>query len=230
VICPICQSSKFHQKSGRNNAKCDSCLAIERTRLLYMVLEKFELLKPNIRILHVEPEPALMKIFSRISPSSYFPFSVNPDRYNTDVLGLKSPCDMDKFPYQSFDLIIHNHFLEQIPLPVKYSLKVFSEILKPGGHHLFTTMIEKGSTKEGLEKLSNDERIKRFGQVNRFHKFGIDDFIPLLQDFWRDENVYIKNEEIFSLHEYLDAALPEKSFSMITPSTIFFQKGEQPIL
>jgi hypothetical protein len=230
MCCPICQSLNFQQKSGRDNAKCKSCSAIERTRLLYMVLDKFELLKPNIRILHVEPEPALMKIFSRISPSSYFPFSVNPASYDTEVLELKSPCDIEKFPYQSFDLIIHNHFLEQIPLPVKYSLKVFSEILKPGGHQLFTTVIGKGSTKEGLEKLPDDERIQRFGQVNRFHKFGIDDFIPLLQDFWRDESVYIKNEEIFSLQEYLDAALPEKLFSMITPSTIFFQKGKQPTL
>jgi SAM-dependent methyltransferase len=224
MICPICKTSKFQEKYGRKNAQCASCKSMERTRLVYKVLDKLEILKPNLKILHIEPEPALMKIFAQISPSNYFPFSVTPNNYSSQVFKLESPCDIDKFPLQSFDLIIHNHFIETVPSPIKYTLKVFSEILKPGGYHVFTTLIEKGLTKNGLEKLSDDERIQQFGQANRFCKFGTDDFIPLLQDLWGYENVYIKNEDIFTLPEYLNAALPEKIFSMITPSTIFFQK------
>ena len=220
--CPICKSSKFQKKLGRKNARCSSCKAMERTRLLYKVLEKFEILKPNIKILHIEPESSLAKVLKQTSPFGYFPCSLKQNN-GRNVFEFESPCDIDKFPYQSFDLIIHNHFLEQIPLPVKYTLRVFSNLLKPGGHHIFTTALEKGLTEEGSEELSENERLQRFGQKNRFKKFGKDDFIPMLQDIWGYDDVYIKNEETFSLQEYLDAALPEKIFSMITPSTIFFQ-------
>lgn len=220
--CPICQSPKFQKKSGRENARCVSCKAMERTRLLYKVLSKYEILEPNIRILHIEPEPSLAKIFTQISPSGYFSFSLKSNN-NSKMLKLESPCDIDKFPHQSFDLIIHNHFLEQIPLPVKYTLRVFSDLLKPGGYHIFTTALEKGLTEEGSKDLSENERLQRFGQSNRFKKLGKDDFIPLLQDIWGYDDVYIKNEETFSLQEYLDAALPEKLFTKISPSTIFFQ-------
>ena len=223
MICPICSHSKFQKRSGRENARCTSCKAIERTRLLYMVLNKFEVLKPNIKILHIEPESSLIKIFTKLSPYSYFPFSVTPDNYDSRVYKLESPCDITKFPHQSFDLIIHNHLIEKIPFPIKYTLKTLSKTLKPTGYHFYTTNIEKGLSKEGLRELSSEERIREFGEINRFHKLGRNDFISLLQDLYDHENVYIKNEEIFSLKEYLDAALPEKIFNIITPSTIFCQ-------
>lgn len=225
MICPICNSSKFQDRAGRKNSQCVSCKAMERTRLLYMVLKKFGVLNSNIKILHLEPEGALMKIFTELSPSGYFPCSVNQNNYDCRIYKLESSCDIDKFPRQCFDLIVHNHFLGKIPLPLNYTLKVFSEILKPSGYHFFTAVIENGLTNEALEELSYKERIKQFGNPNRFHKFGRDDFIPLLQNLWNNENVYIKNEKIFSLQEYLNAALSEKLFSSITSSTIFCQKG-----
>ena len=70
ICCPICQSVKFQAFNGRENARCLGCLSVERTRLLWMVLERLDIIKPGIRVLHFAPElPLLMRFHSLLGRS-----------------------------------------------------------------------------------------------------------------------------------------------------------------
>ncbi len=199
---------------------------MERTRLLFMVLQSFNILRPNMRILHLNPERILTQVFSTLAASDYYPFAVDHRDYTTDcceVLKLDLCEDLYKFPEQSFDLIIHNHVLEIVPCSIEFLLRGLSRLLRPGGHHLFTTFVEKGFTDEVLSSMTPQDRLDRFGRVDRVRKFGQEDFIPLLSDLWKTPDVYVKNSEVLRLDDYLEAALPEQVFHLITPSTIFHQ-------
>jgi SAM-dependent methyltransferase len=227
--CPICGGTDFASRAGRENARCRTCGAMERTRLLYLILKKLDILKPNIRILHIAPELGLIKVFSNLSPIGYYPCDISPADYENPYCQISriDLCqDLRIFPTQIFDLIIHNHVLEHIPCSVEQTLRELTRILKPDGYHLFTVPIEAGSTDEDLSDLGQDERTNRFGQFDHMRKFGTADFIPLLQTLWQVESVFIKNNEWLSFPEYLEAALPKQHFSQISGSTIFCQSSK----
>ena len=59
--CPICNSAEFLAFNGRDNARCKSCQAMERTRLLWMILEKHNLFRPGLRVMHLAPELPIAK-------------------------------------------------------------------------------------------------------------------------------------------------------------------------
>ena len=93
---------------------------------------------------------------------------------------MRLPEDFDIFPDEYFDLIVHNHVLEHIPGTYREHLARFLDILKPGGHMVFTVPVIRKDrpTLEGGEDLaSNDERLKVHGQVDHYKTFGTD-FLP----------------------------------------------------
>lgn len=230
--CPICGSKKFIDRSNRQNAQCLSCRAMERTRLLYIVLKKLGLLNSGMKILHLEPENSLKHIFSSLSPLNYYAFSRNSqkvydkskfesNKIQTYYLDCFEYCK--GFPRQSFDLIIHNHFLETIPYSLEYFLNLFTDLLKPSGNHLFTVCIGKGLSKESFD-LPEHERLRQYGNSKRVRSIGREDFVPMLRDLWRTKQVYIQNRDLMSLDEYMEAALPHHLFDVLNASTIFHQK------
>ncbi len=225
--CPICGSTRFKARGKRLNARCVLCGAMERTRFMYLVLKGLGLLKPGIRILHIAPEMGLMKVFSQLSPAKYHPCDISPQNYENDfckVFPIDLCKDSEKLPKQCFDLIIHNHVLEHIPCSVEETLKKFTQILKPEGTHLFTVPIRVGRTDEDIsDRLSDEERTKRFGQYDHLRIFGTEDFIPMLQKLWNTDKVCIKNSDLLTIETYKNAALPTKKFSIISESTIFYE-------
>lgn len=224
--CPICRSKKFIERSGRPNAQCGSCRSMERTRLIYLSIKKKNVLKPNIKILHLEPELSLLREFYRLFPLSYYPFTCQMESYSDieplKIYGFNSFRDIQELPLNSFDLIVHSHFIETVPFPLEYLLNVLQSLLRPGGHHIFNCYISKGFTDSSYSLIAK-ERLEKFGQENRMHRIGIDDFIPMLQNLWNSEKVYVSNEELIGLEDYLQAALPEYLFKGVNSSTVFCQ-------
>ncbi|MEA5497925.1 class I SAM-dependent methyltransferase [Limnoraphis robusta] len=231
--CPICGFTRFKDRGKRVNAKCVHCGAMERTRLMYLVLKTLDLLKPGMRILHIAPERGLIKIFSELSPIKYHPCDINPQSYTNDfctVFPIDLCKDLEKLPRECFDLIVHNHVLEHLPCSVENILKQFTQILKPEGTHLFTVPIRVGKTDEDIsENLTDEDRTERFGQYDHLRIFGTEDFIPMLQKLWDTDEVYIKNSDLLTIETYERAALPTKKFNTISEATIFYQSPARKI-
>jgi hypothetical protein len=66
LVCNLCGSTRFVAMNNRPKAKCASCVALERTRLLYLYLCKLELPQPRIKVLDFAPEKGLYDVILKV--------------------------------------------------------------------------------------------------------------------------------------------------------------------
>ena len=127
--CPICgYEGPFRDKRGRLHAKCPSCGALERTRLLFAVISP--LLKSfspeSKRILHIAPEPQLDEWLQ-----ARFDHYVSADLQRTDV-NTRLDVQHLPFPDATFDLVVASHVLEY-PKDDRKAIAEIRRILRPDG-------------------------------------------------------------------------------------------------
>ena len=127
--CPICHyRGPFRDKRDRRHAKCPSCGALERTRLLFAVLSPLlESFRPERkRVLHIAPEAQLDEWLR-----SRFRHYVSGDLERRDVhVGLD--IQHLPFPDASFDLVIASHVLEY-PEDDRKAIEELRRVLAPDG-------------------------------------------------------------------------------------------------
>ena len=138
------------------------------------------------RVLHLAPEYVLGRALKDLHHLIYLTADPRAEVYNwTRAMRLLFPGSFDVFPDGYFDYILHNHVLEHIPGHWKDHLMEFKRILHPGGTMVFTVPGPRMSieTQEGGEMLASDEeRFKKFGQVDHFKMFGGDLIAYMEQD------------------------------------------------
>ena len=127
--CPICgYEGPFRDKRGRLHAKCPSCGALERTRLLFAVLLPLLESSPpeRKRILHIAPEPQLDEWLQ-----ARFDHYVSADLQRTDV-NTRLDVQHLPFPDATFDLVVASHVLEY-PKDDRKAIAEIRRILRPDG-------------------------------------------------------------------------------------------------
>jgi len=224
--CPICKSSQFLAFNGRDNARCANCQAMERTRLLWLVLERYELFRPGLRVMHVAPELPLAKRYSELLDERYFACDVNAARYAstfTVIRPIDLCADLVKLPSRCFDLIIHSHVLEHLRCDPEEVLGQFERVLKPGGHHFLSVPVSGEETREDLsDELSEAERSMLFGQADHFRVFGSRTLPEMLDRVWgKAERHHIEPVELFGVEELERAAIPREAWSGISSHSVF---------
>lgn len=226
LTCPACGSNEFLAFNGRENARCGRCGSMERTRLLWMMLEKFDLFRMGQRVLHIAPELALTKRFSELSGDRYHGCDIDPSRYASRIAPIRSIdlcVDLAKMPSRSFDLIIHTHVLEHIACDVENALQEMERILAPGGHHFFSVPIRGEITREDIsEDLTPQHRALMFGQEDHLRIFGSKSLAEMLSRVWGDAgNPLVTPSEIFSEEKLRTAAIPPAAWSGYSSHSIF---------
>ncbi len=224
--CPICKSDEFLAFNGRDNARCKSCQAMERTRLLWLILEKHNLFRPGLRVMHVAPELPIAKRYAELLDDRYFACDVNAARYAstfTVIRALDLCTDLVKLPSRCFDLIIHSHVLEHLRCNPEDVVREFERILKPGGHHFLSVPVSGEVTREDMsDDLSDAERSMLFGQADHLRVFGRRDLPAMLDRVWgTKERHHIEPLELFGADMLEGAAIPQEAWSGISSHTIF---------
>ncbi|HEX4294093.1 MAG TPA: class I SAM-dependent methyltransferase [Rhizomicrobium sp.] len=224
--CPICKSGEFLAFNGRDNARCASCQAMERTRLLWLILEKHGLFRPGLRVMHVAPELPLAKRYSELLDERYFACDVDAGRYAssfTTIRAIDLCADLVKLPSRVFDLIIHSHVLEHLRCAPESVLGEFERLLAPGGHHFLSVPVSGEETREDLtDELSPAERSMLFGQADHFRIFGRRALPEMLDRVWgKSERHHIEPAELFGAEELESAAIPKEAWSGISSHSIF---------
>lgn len=189
--CNICSCRDFAEFNGRPDALCVGCGSLERHRLVRHALQSLGYTqsgatRSELRLLHLAPEPVSHSYLSVEHGAGYISADLNPELYpHAQCLRLRLPEDLAIFPHGYFQLILHNHVLEHIPGDFREHLPSLTNLLKGGGHMVFTIPLSRSrqTTVQFGELLPNDgERLRLHGQRDHFKSFG-SDFLEWFQAF-----------------------------------------------
>lgn len=185
--CRLCghTGADFLPMGSRPNARCPRCQSLERHRALWHLLCRDEILHPGMTVLEIAP--LNNQVFRRFIESKGCIYVCvdkwrqgNPlDARDTSWVDYEMDlCDL-RFPDGTFDLVLMQHVIEEIP----DDRKAFSEIarvLKPSGTAILE--VPHQATSPATEEFGEP---RQFGNVRRY---GVDFYERLAPYFsWRQE-------------------------------------------
>ncbi len=171
----------------RENVLAPGTFSLERHRLfwLYLTNETSFFTSENLRVLHFAPEQAFLKRFRKLKNIKYTTTDLN-----SPIADVKADiCDLP-FDDNSYDFIIWNHVLEQIPDDTK-AMEELYRVLAPGG----TAIVQVPYDRSRAETFEDDsitdrkERAKIFGQYDHVRVYGMDYFDKLSEVGFKVEGV-----------------------------------------
>jgi hypothetical protein len=217
--CNICEGTAFENMGIRKNVRCSTCNSLERTRLMWMYLQRLDL-SSNAKILHIAPEKGLSKKLRAVVGSGYVSADLNPIRYpwadNCVPIDL---CNLDAWPTKQFDLILHSHVLEHTTCNIAYTLWHLHRMLNDNGTHLAVIPFESGFSDETFKDIGDTERTRRFGQHDHVRKFGVSDVDRCLGKLL-NLSKHIDAATIFSSNELDQANIPISHRTGLNMSTV----------
>ena len=161
----------YGYRSIRKNALCPGTLSLERHRLLWLYLDnETNILKSNLKVLHVAPEQIFFKKFKKFNHWNYLTFDIN-----SPIADIKGDLKSMKFKDESFDLVICNHVLEHIE-DDKMALEEIYRVLNINGIAILQVPINvnREKTFEDSKITSQYDKEKYFGQYDHVREYGID--------------------------------------------------------
>lgn len=226
IQCPICgNNNDFDSVNNRDNARCRVCLSMERTRLLYLLLYKMNVLKKGMKVMHIAPEAGLRFQLYNIFKEDYHACDFDISRYDNQISPIYKIdlCnDIQRFPSNTFDIIIHNHVIEHLPIPLTGVFHHLQRILKPNGYHFFTIPVIKGWTSEDIHETDPRVREQRFLQDDHYRIFGTEDVVNLIKNWTGTSDPVIKVSDYLTEKEVIDAGIPlNDAFSTVSAMTPF---------
>ena len=144
AVCPICLGNQFVDVNRRQKVRCSTCGSLERTRLVWLVLQQILPSGNALDVLHFAPEEGLARKLNALSGSRYRAFDFNPRLYKLDFLQVEELdlCSgLRAFEKESVDLILHNHVMEHLPCNYACVMIALNALLRPGGFHVFSVPI-----------------------------------------------------------------------------------------
>lgn len=179
--CSICATTKFKRYGTRRFGKCTGCGALERTRVIFSIFKKLDLLKPDKKILHIAPEGSLVEPFFAAFGANYTVADLRKEALEHLDPGIeKVVLDMTaispEMEKRRFDIILHSHILEHLRGSWPLALLRLDGLINPDGHHVFALPIMKEWSSEDLGPMSTPRRIRAFGQHDHMRYIGRRDF------------------------------------------------------
>lgn len=158
----------------RQDIICPFCHSLPRHRILATWCEQYMDSLRGKRILYFALESGMKRWLKR----NRLPV-VTADLYNPADLKL----DMDNIdqPDNSWDVVICNHVLEHVP-DFRQALRELHRILRPGGRlicsfpmdSIYATVYEDRALVHASSPEADQERIRKFGQIDHLRVFGRD--------------------------------------------------------
>lgn len=159
----------------RANARCPHCGSNDRGRLLLLYLRTTELFSdPNIRVLDIAPDLHLAHTLRTQLGDRYVVGALFPEEF-AEVDAIQADVTQIPFDDRSFDVVLCNHVLQQVPDDRK-AMRELARVLKPGGWGLLQVPIAQGLefTLEDPEVKAPRERRKAFGSTLHERLYGRD--------------------------------------------------------
>jgi SAM-dependent methyltransferase len=185
--CPLCKSRlrkllpfglKFpvlRQKQvvggGHRHVLCPVCGCSDRERLLYLyLLNKTDVFKNHLKLLHIAPEPGIADIFNSKEYIDYVTADINQKNGM-----IKMDIAHIQFRDNVFDFIICNHVLEHV-VDDRKAMRELYRILKPGGRAILQVPVSLSlqNTYEDFSITTKFGREEAFGQADHVRIYARD--------------------------------------------------------
>ena len=170
--CPCCEGRfrAFRPRSGRPDARCPRCDSYERHRVLWLWLrDRSGLLEQRLDVLHIAPEPVFESRLRALPNLGYTGSDLFPSGEQVRVDLTDIP-----FPEGSFDVVICNHVLDEIP-DDRLAIREIHRVLRPDGRLISQTPVEPGrETTFEDPSLSAEERRRAFHTADDVRIYGRD--------------------------------------------------------
>src|SRR3546814_85713 len=80
--CNICGNDKFMDMNARPAVRCAKCGSLERARVLKLLMDEIDVLKPGTKVLHLAPEGGLASLIKeRVGEEFYDARDIDIERY-----------------------------------------------------------------------------------------------------------------------------------------------------
>jgi protein-S-isoprenylcysteine O-methyltransferase Ste14 len=172
--CPICRASlRRYLDYGdppRREAMCPVCGALERHRLIWLVLAGRWAESRDAKFLHLAPEPCLSGRLRQMFGAGYMTFDLaRPDvRVRGDVTNLP-------FASGAFDFVHCSHVLEHV-VDDEASMRELARVLSTEGFAVIEVPITADATVEDPTVTEPQERLRLYGQEDHVRRYGPDYF------------------------------------------------------
>ena len=219
--CPICGKEvrkflPYGYTSSREDALCPRCLSLERHRMLWLFIERQQILESHPRLLHMAPEAALKKRIEHI-------YLKCEQKYIT--ADLESPLakmhfDICNIPLESksVECFICNHLLEHVS-DDRLALRELRRILSNNGIGIMLSPVDKSREKtfEDPSITNKRERSRIFGQYDHVRIYGMD-----FEERVRQEGFLVK---VINPSDFLDTE-QMKLYSVRNDESIYLLKKQ----
>ena len=235
VVCP-CNNKvidTFKPFNKRNNAKCPSCDSLERHRLVIMFFNKYNITFK--KTLHIAPEHQLTKLFTSIS-NEYICGDIDVEKYKKYNLNIIN-IDITNISFKNeFDCIFASHVLEHIIDDKKAMKEIYDALVFDGRFFALVPQdFNRKDTYEDISIVSEEDRLKHFGQKDHVRWYGLD-FSQRLKDagfyikvHYTEASTQFINNMIFDEKNQL-ATNEEAEKYRFSRADIIFECIKKPIL
>lgn len=233
--CNICGAARFvdmkpnaKTRFTRKNVQCDTCLSLERHRLVFEVLQQSGRLSKPQNILHFAPEVCLGKRFAEIFGSDYHACDIEPEIYHGLHVDRVDLCkDLGAFREESYDIVIHNHVLEHLHCNFRDVLRTLDRLLKAGGIHVFSLPFMLSGYRESLSGLSEHQRVDLFGQHDHVRVFSPDDFASVISSVFEPPPPYDATR-LIAPERLRQIGIPEYQWHGFNNNSVFILEKKSP--
>ena len=229
--CNLCGSANFVDLKGRGAVRCGRCGSIERTRVMALFIDRFDLLHPTTRVLHIAPERGLAKRFVAIAGENCTLADIDTERYRRlgRVVRLDLCRDLERIPDRSYDLVVHSHVLEHLPCNHAYVLFHLHRILSDDGRIVCSIPIMGGHFDFATSPaIDANERRRRFGQHNHVARYGRADLDMSLGKFYRLDDYDLT--PVFGTDILDRYNIPERARRGFSPHTVLCLRRDDYLL
>ena len=219
--------------NGRPAVGCTGCGSLERTRVMAMYIDQYNLVTSSTRILHIAPEYGLAKRIAAVA-KRYTMADIDLQRYSRleslgQVIRLDLCQDLEEIPARSYDLIIHSHVLEHVPCNYTYVLFHLHRILGHRGRMVCSIPITGGYYDSATApSIDGQERLRRFGQHDHITRFGRADLDATLGKLYKlDDYDLTRTFDVDLLDKH---NIPESARRGFSPHTVLCLKRTDYLL
>jgi SAM-dependent methyltransferase len=174
--CPTCHRNVEAFRpgpSGRPDATCPRCGALERHRFLTLLLDGLApLLAVSDVTIDIAPSKQMTPQLKRLAPRGYFSVDFDPAADGRPV-DIRASLTQMPLPDSSADFLVCYHVLEHVP-DDRAAMREIARVLKPGGIGLVQVPYRPSRVTDEDPSAPVEERLKRFGQADHVRYYGHD--------------------------------------------------------